>query len=69
MCFVWLGFFGSFGSGFLFVGILEELSEIVETFRNFGKFRKVSETALVEVLLGRASFRTHPKAILAMDYT
>ena len=37
--------------------------------RKFRKSRKFWETELVEVLLGRASFRIHPKAILVMDYT
>ena len=35
----------------------------------FRKIRKFSEAELVKVLLGRASFRTHVKAVLAMGYT
>ena len=59
----------SVGSGCLVVGILQHFSEIVKTFGNFRKFGNKSETELVEALLGRASFRTHPKEILVMDYT
>ena len=57
-------FFDSFGFC-RFVGILENFSEIIKLFGNFGNF---PETELVEVLLGRASFRTHPKAVLVIDY-
>ena len=66
-CFVLFVRLVSFGLCFLFVGILDNnFSEIVKTFGNFGQF---SEAELVEVLLGRASVRTHPKAIPVMDYT
>ena len=71
VCFCWIRLV-SFGSGFLLIGILESFSEIATSFGNFGKFgefKKFSETELVEVLLGRAPFQTHPKAILVMDYT
>ena len=48
-------------------GFFRKLSKLSEP--SIRKIQKLAETELVKVLLGRASFRTYPKAVLVLDYT
>ena len=76
-CFVWFlmllfAFLAALGVCWFGFSLCRSFGKLVGNCQKLLKFRKIqtfSETELVEVLLGRASFGTHPKAVLAMDYT
>ena len=62
-------FFFAFLVLLVWVFPLSNFGKLFGNDQNLPKIRKFSETEPVEILLGRASFRTHPKATLVMDYT